>query len=353
MVAPNRALSRLLACTLLMTTIAAGLAAAASPLSPHEDEFALSPSGTRIHRDCFHSVAELASASGGAAPLARIESDAVAGDRLVFADGTQKLLPPCAHAPLPRSGRLLQTPPPPPPQDRGSDEASRLNTTYYSNWVAYAGYTHPTDDLTTFTSTWTVPDAPPSPGLLTTVFYFNGVEQQLHNTSAIYQPVLQFGYSGCGGAFAWTMTAFVVTDAGRAYCGQMLSVKPGDVVRGNMTRTASVAGSGGGDPWTITAEVLSQPQLPVSHISAVSPVPMRFACLVLEAIRMYACNEYPASSPLVFRQNHLGLAGGTELLHPPWNITINHNECAQSVTIGAGPTPDVAISVTAAAASEL
>ena len=346
--ARRRAPTRLLACTLLVAAFTAGLAAAASPV-PREDEFALSPSGSRIHRDCFHSVAELASASGGAAPLARIESDAIAGDRLVFADGTEKLLPPCAHAPLPRAGRVLQTP----SQDIGSDETSRVSATYYSNWVAYAGYTHPTDDLTTFTSTWTVPDAPPSPGLLTTVFYFNGVEQQLHNTTAIYQPVLQFGYSGCGGGLAWTMTAFVVTDAGRAYCGQMLSVKPGDVVRGNMTRTASTAGGGAGgagDPWTITAEVLSQPQLPVSRISAVSPVPMRFACLVLEAIRMYACNEYPASSPLVFRQNHLGLAGGAELLHPPWNITINHGECAQRVTIGAGPTPDVAISVTAAAA---
>jgi hypothetical protein len=313
---------------------------AATHIDSHDDSFALTPSGARMHRSCFHSVPALEQI----APLSHIESDANHGDRLVFSDGSVKMLPRCPYAPQPQL------------KMKHTSSAARWNETsgYYSNWVAYAGYTHPTDDLASMTSTWTVPSAPPQPGLLTTVFFFNGLQQQLHNTTAIYQPVLQFGYSGCGGAFAWTMTAFVVTDAGRAYCGQMLSVRPGDVVRGNLTRTASSislslastsVSTSTGDPWTITAEVLSQPQLPVSRIAAVSPIPMRFACIVLEAIRMYSCPEYPASSPIVFQQNHLLVASGQELTHVPWNVTINHSECAQAVTIGAGATPDVAISV--------
>jgi hypothetical protein len=184
--------------------------------------------------------------------------------------------------------------------------------------------------------------APTSAGLITTVFYFNGIQQHLHNTSAIFQPVLQYGFSGCGGGYAWSLTAYVVLDSGRAYCGKMLSVNVGDVVRGNMTRSGVHLPSG--DPWTITTEVLSQPSLPVSSISSTAPTPMRFVCLVLEAIRMYACNEYPGTSPVVFHNNHVR-ASDHELVSIPWNITINHNECGQKVVIGGGAIPDVAIYV--------
>jgi hypothetical protein len=87
-------------------------------------------------------------------------------------------------------------------------------------WVAYEGFTHDAE-FHFMTSKWAVPGPPPKFNIFTTIFFFNGFEQHLHNTSVIIQPVLQYGFSGCGGGERWTMTSFVVSDSGRAYCGKV------------------------------------------------------------------------------------------------------------------------------------
>lgn len=60
----------------------------------------------------------------------------------------------------------------------------------------------------------------------------------------------QYGFSGCGGGEDWFLSAYVVSDSGRAHCGHVFRVSVGDVVRGNMTRQPN------GD-WLVTAENLS------------------------------------------------------------------------------------------------
>eukprot|EP00455_Lapot_gusevi_P047951 TRINITY_DN656_c0_g1_i2.p1 TRINITY_DN656_c0_g1~~TRINITY_DN656_c0_g1_i2.p1 ORF type:complete len:299 (-),score=71.86 TRINITY_DN656_c0_g1_i2:30-926(-) len=260
-----------------------------------------------MHSECIHSF-----------PNLKTVHFTQEGDVAEMLDGSKLFLPPCTQPRL----TVEKTP-----------VENQKNLKYYSSWVAYAGYTHPTE-FSFFTSTWTVPPSPPSPFFLTTVFFFNGIQQQLHNTTAIYQPVLQYGFSGCGGGEYWTLTAFVVSDSGRAYCGQMLNVNENDVVRGNMTKQTD--GS-----WLTQAEVLNRSS-PVSHISATSPLPMRFACLTMEAIRLYSCGEYPGNNAMTFTNNHL-FVGDQELTPPAWQRYIIHNECGQSVAIGSGSTPDVTI----------
>ena len=75
------------------------------------------------------------------------------------------------------------------------------NYSYYSGWVAYAGYTH-AHEFDSFSSIFTVPPAPPATKHITHLFFFNGIEDNA-GPSLILQPVLQYGSSGCGGIYRY------------------------------------------------------------------------------------------------------------------------------------------------------
>jgi hypothetical protein len=208
-----------------------------------------------------------------------------------------------------------------------NEASSNLGFQYYSNWIAYSGYTHE-EELGFMTSTWKVPGSPPSlTPLLTTLFFFNGLEEELHNTSCIIQPVLSYGFSGCGGWDDWRVTAFVVSDAGRAHCGSMYAVKTGDVIRGNMTRLDT------GD-WVTTAEVLSANPVKVSSITSKPKGLLRFACLTMEGIRIYSCGAFPNDGKLDFYDVEVRDREGQKLgVESLWQSTVTHAECGQSVAI--------------------
>jgi hypothetical protein len=61
-----------------------------------------------------------------------------------------------------------------------------------SGWIAYAYWATPFAPISGFTTTWTVPDAPPHKGNQT-IFLFNGLQDGTTSTSYIIQPVLQWG----------------------------------------------------------------------------------------------------------------------------------------------------------------
>ncbi|KAJ7826368.1 hypothetical protein B0H14DRAFT_2595838 [Mycena olivaceomarginata] len=79
-----------------------------------------------------------------------------------------------------------------------------------TGWVAYEYFTA-TTPISEFKTYWTVPAAPSAwNGQL--LYFFNGL-QPLTGTSAILQPVLQYGVSPAGGGAYWSIASWYVTDS--------------------------------------------------------------------------------------------------------------------------------------------
>jgi hypothetical protein len=77
----------------------------------------------------------------------------------------------------------------------------RSNATHGSAWKAWAQVSAPGGgSVSEINSTWVVPGPPVSPSQQT-LFFWNGVEPE--DTSAVLQPVLQWGSSAAGGGPYW------------------------------------------------------------------------------------------------------------------------------------------------------
>jgi hypothetical protein len=194
---------------------------------------------------------------------------------------------------------------------------------YYSNWIAYVGYLH-SEEISLISSSWIVPPKPQSFNLFTTLFFFNGLEDKPHGASLILQPVLQYGYSGCGGGDFWSFTSFLVNGAGRASCGKMIKVQEGDKVTGTIERTS-------GSTYVITASVEGSVNDSSTLSVDMAEYSLSFACQTMEGIRIYACSAFPTNHELTFTDFKL-LGNEKETVQPVWNKTVTHNECKQDVT---------------------
>lgn len=199
--------------------------------------------------------------------------------------------------------------------------------TYYSGWVALAGQSF-ASPIEQFSAEWTVPPSP-SFNFLTTLFFFPGLEDQHPKGSLILQPVLQYGFSGCGGGPFWSFTAFIVNLEGRALCGKMLRVNEGDRLLGNITRTGEGA-------YDVSAQVLSgsNSQISVKSIENLN-VELKYAAVVMEGIRIYSCKAYPSNHQLEFSNIKVKLADDS---FPRLSLqpTVSHTECGQNVQIKGG-----------------
>eukprot|EP00128_Syssomonas_multiformis_P005494 Colp12_sorted_trinity150504_noHs@33154 len=263
--------------------------------------YVLTPSGY-IHKSCVHDLGEV-----------RVEEHKLKAQHNIvhLANGDQIEHDPCPYAMIPfKKDELFKT------------KVDAIS--YYSGWISYTGYQH-TAEYGGMTSQWTVPAAPKSPvPLLTTLFFFNGMEEQLHNTSVIIQPVLQYGHSGCGGGSKWTFASYIVSGAGRAYCGKMYGAQTGDVIQGDMNRQ--------GRTWTVVTKNLRTNQ--VSTVSSSSLKPLLFSCNVMEVIRAYSCGAYPADNGLAFKNVHVYDEEMKEIdMRGKWILYNTHNECGQSVSL--------------------
>lgn len=207
-----------------------------------------------------------------------------------------------------------------PVEETSSESVS--NVQYYSGWIAYASYVSPSTakPFTSFSSEWTVPPKPPKTNILTTTFLFNGLEDAHPNPSFILQPVLQYGYSGCGGGLHWTFTSFFVNNAGRAYCGKMLKVKEGDALKGVMSLDSTTG------KWNIVSTVNDGEE--TSTYAATISQPIHYAVVTLEIIRAYSCGAYPGNDAMTFVNNVLS----PPVLPSNWNTTVSHEECGQGVS---------------------
>eukprot|EP00117_Sycon_ciliatum_P024637 scpid88015/ scgid20632/ len=223
---------------------------------------------------------------------------------------------------------------------------------YYSGWVEYSGY-EARSNVTHMSARFTVPPAPPSYNILTTMFLFAGLEANNghKNATDILQPVLQYGHSGCGGGEHWSAASYYVVGI-RAHCGSTLRVKTGDVLEANMTYNVSE------DMWTLTTTLVSsarswyddrtasgnvgalpQQQHEQQHASVSASVlrvrvdhAYHWAMVTLEAIRVYSCRTYPSGNGTRFSDMTVHV-DGVLVASPAWAKTIHYTECGQSVDI--------------------
>jgi len=102
-------------------------------------------------------------------------------------------------------------------------------------WIAYVAWENDTGTpITSFNTTWVVPQAPLSQGSQI-VYLFNGLE----NSNRILQPVLQWGNDGYGGGSYWTIASWYAgNEHDHAFHSDFVQVEPGFVLEGIMTLTA-------------------------------------------------------------------------------------------------------------------
>lgn len=216
-------------------------------------------------------------------------------------------------------------------------QASR--SLYYSSWVTWAGYSSKEEDITSFSSSWIVPPAPVDYLFVTTLFFFNGLQDAGIGEGANYilQPVLQYGKSGCGGGNYWSAAAFYVSASGRAYCGKTFKVSAGDELYGSMGRNDADG------TWTVTMQDRTGNQTSVyttkDSLDGTKPT---FACITMEGIVVYNCRAYPASDETRFFENVL-LGEGGQAITPVWEGVAKYVECDQNVRIESDGTGDVTI----------
>lgn len=120
-----------------------------------------------------------------------------------------------------------------------------LNLTHGSAWKAWAQVnTTGLPSVSSLNSTWVVPGPPQDTTGGQTLFWWNGVEPA--DTSAVLQPVLQWGPSAAGGDNSWAYSSWYVSATHGSHFSKLEKVQTGDAVTGRNTLNAD--GS-----WTISS----------------------------------------------------------------------------------------------------
>src|SRR5215831_4155454 len=107
-------------------------------------------------------------------------------------------------------------------------------------WQTYAFWDSGGTPITSFSTTWLVPQ-PPSTTSGQTIFLFNGI-QNTGSNFGILQPVLQWGTSAAGGGNYWAVASWYVTSGGQAFHTTLVPVNAGSTLVGVMTQTAVSSG---------------------------------------------------------------------------------------------------------------
>jgi hypothetical protein len=216
-----------------------------------------------------------------------------------------------------------------------------------ANWITYAGWTNTTGNpITQFTTTWTVPPAPPTQASQL-LYLFNGIEPA--DGQVILQPVLQWGDSGSDedgqnrtGPF-WTVASWMVGGPdGAATHTPHIRVNPGDVLVGVMTLTNQ---SPAGFVYTCEFQGLAGTTLTTPQISE-----LVWCVETLEAYELQgnhvapydldAASEYPAT-PVAFQA--IGIVTNAPGPAGPWAAQNIVSQYGENTTIAADNTTNGSI----------
>ena len=223
-------------------------------------------------------------------------------------------------------------------EEEEEEEEQVSRKLYYSSWVTWAGFSD--SSISSFTSSFLVPPPPVDYLFVTTLFFFNGLQDKGIGEGANYilQPVLQYGKSGCGGGNYWSFAAFYVSASGRAYCGQTFKVSPGSELVGSMSRNDADG------TWNVVMEdrTANQTSTYTTGTALVDDMKPTFACITMEGIVVYNCRAFPGSDETRFYDNVLLGEGGKEI-EPTWEGVVKKNECDQNVRVETDGSGDVTI----------
>ncbi len=199
-----------------------------------------------------------------------------------------------------------------------------------TGWISYTSWGVPSGStVTSFTTTWTVPKAPTTASGQV-VFLFNGVQTIVGGTDAatsgnhILQPVLQWGSSGAGGGNYWSIASwFAGNQTQPAAHSTLTQVNEGDTLVGVMTYTGKAKGG-------LSAYTCSFQGYPNSNLSVQIPTP--YGCYeTLEAYRITACSDYPASLSTVMGSINIDVDGAAPQL--TWTVTDGVTDCGQHAVV--------------------
>ncbi|KAF8181947.1 hypothetical protein K438DRAFT_1767672 [Mycena galopus ATCC 62051] len=168
-------------------------------------------------------------------------------------------------------------------------------------WIAFAWWLNPgLAPISSFRTTWEVPPVPDSDNGQT-VFLFNAL--QPNGSSAILQPVLQYGPSNAGGGSFWAVATWYVDGTGNAFFTTPVPVISGQTLQGVITLTGSDASN---STFTYNAKFTD---VPGTSMNLTGAAELTFAAETLEAYGITALSDYPAGST-VFSAVDLTLADG-------------------------------------------
>jgi len=236
---------------------------------------------------------------------------------ILRADGTRRLLTPCAYPRFTPAGvrieanrasdALDRTVPPAARATESATDAPLLTT--YDGYLAYitallkTGVNEMTGYLT----------VPPNPVKQTdqTVYLFPGLERY-QDVVSILQPVLGWDASGTSSDHSWTETPWNCCRAGTTYYGPSITVQSGDVIYGSMKLTAKGV-------WTIAGTDTSNSALPTVTLKTKDSQVFDWVFgSALETYGVNECSQLPAG-PINF-DVILVYVGGKELTSPPWTV---------------------------------
>jgi len=206
---------------------------------------------------------------------------------------------------------------------------------FHGGWQVYAKQ-QPSRDVTSFLGSWNVPDEPKT-YTGQTVFLFTGMQNidwvppdaGPSSKFDIIQPVLQYGPSAAGGGRYWSISSWYVPlhDGwfAEAVYSDILKVKKGDSIFGNMTRTGdqeffiSTASAHLGNA---TSMKINKPLLQLQP----------WMYVTLESYADYdnlTCDMWP-STPATFTNLHFTAKDGTKI-QQDWQQLTKNAVCNDSV----------------------
>ncbi len=191
-------------------------------------------------------------------------------------------------------------------------------------WISYASWTNGTGrPITSFVTTWTVPQAPMTQGNQT-IFLFNGIQ----NANWIYQPVLQWGPSAAGGGKYWTVASWYVGP--QAFHSPLVKVSEGATLVGVMTLGGQV---GGGFWYDCEFLGIADTNLPIQNVQQLT-----WCCETLEVYGPTVCSDYPRSLRTDFRD--INIITGSVLPTLNWTASNPITDCGQRTVVASNANPN-------------
>src|SRR6266487_356328 len=241
---------------------------------------------------------------GGLRPKSRVYKIEV-GYALDVADRRLRVMSPSGEV-LAELGTLPQRPPGRPLMPRNVVHpllAAGLKPAFGGGWITYASWSNNTGTpVSAFATTWTVPPAP-STQSGQTIFLFNGIQ----NSTAIYQPVLQWGSSAAGGCNYWAVASWYADgQGGQAFHSQLIQVNPGDTLVGVMTLSGQ---SGSSFSYNCQFQGIANSGLPIQNVQQLT-----WSVETLEAYGITRCSDYPDTDIITFRGINIQIGSSTPTL---------------------------------------